>query len=479
MPFFQQAQPPLRFLPPQPNRAVLRATQWLTPYWLRWRENLQRVESRNVDPLVYLMRDFQSQKHRFLLAFRHPSPQDAFCLAHLLWYDVPRRAKQLGVKLNDPVHAHFIYDRGIPLWAGAWVGGFYSRLGGTPIQRGKLDRQGLRSARHLFANGEWPMAAAPEGGNNGHTELVSPLEPGIAQMGFWCVEDMQQAGRSEQVSLLPLGITYQYTPPPWERLDQWLDRLEQETGLSAAQAQPAKPGETEGAANLGTMALMGLTSATMQRRYQRLLALGEHLLGVMEGYYQRVYRMPVATPPAPFADRLEVLRDTALQVAETYFQLPPRGSMIDRCRRIEQAGWERIFRQELGEDQPLSAVARGLADREAEEASLRMWHMRLVENFVAVTGQYVRERPTAERFAETLMIVRDIVWLIKGENPFPRPKLGPQVATVTVGAPLSVSDRWPDYKAGRKQAVADLTSDLQLALESMITGCEFQGGERR
>ncbi|QQE63512.1 glycerol acyltransferase [Leptolyngbya sp. BL0902] len=467
MSFLQQAQPPLRFLPPQPNRTVLRVTQWLMPAWIRWRENLQRVESHNVDPLVYLMRDFQAQQHRFLLAFRHPSPQDAFCLAHLLWYDVPRRAKQLGVTLDYPVHAHFIYDRGIPLWAGAWVGGFYSRLGGTPIQRGKLDRQGLRSARHLFANGAWPMAAAPEGGNNGHTELVSPLEPGIAQMGFWCVEDLQQAGRSEQVSLLPVGITYQYTPPPWDKLDGWLDRLEQETGL-VAMPQATRATDEASSVLSERPSPAGLTDAALQRRYQRLLALGEHLLGVMEDYYQRVYRMPVVTPPAPFADRLEVLRDTALQVAETYFQLPPRGTMIDRCRRIEQAGWERIFRQELGEDQPLSAVARGLADREAEEASLRMWHMRLVENFVAVTGQYVRERPTAERFAETLMIVRDIVWLIKGENPFPRPKLGPQVATITVGEPISVSDRWPAYKAGRKQAVADLTSDLQLALERMI-----------
>ncbi|MEB3288570.1 MAG: 1-acyl-sn-glycerol-3-phosphate acyltransferase [Leptolyngbya sp.] len=467
MPFLQQAQPPLHFLPPQPNRTVIRATQWFTPYWLRWRENLRHIESHNLDPLVYLMRDFQAHRHRFLLAFRHPSPQDAFCLAHLLWYDVPRRAKELGVALDQPVHAHFIYDRGIPLWAGSWVGGFYARLGGTPIQRGKLDREGLRSARHLFAHGQWPMAAAPEGGNNGHTELVSPLEPGIAQMGFWCVEDLRQAGRSEQVSLLPVGITYQYTSPPWDKLDDWLDHLEQETGL-LAKPQAAITADAIPPPSPHPADQAGFADATLQRRYQRLLALGDHLLGVMEDYYQRVYRMPVATPPAPFADRLEVLGNTALQVAETYFQLPPRGSMIDRCRRIEQAGWERIFRQELGEDRDLSGLARGLADREAEEASLRMWHMRLVENFVAVTGRYVRERPTAERFAETLMIVRDIVWLIKGENPFPRPKLGPQMAAVTVGTPLSVSDRWPDYKAGRKQAVANLTTDLQLALETMI-----------
>jgi hypothetical protein len=31
-----------------------------------------------------------------------------------------------------------------------------------------------------------------------------------------------------------------------------------------------------------------------------------------------------------------------------------------------------------------------------------------------------------------------------------------------------VSDRFPDYKASRKQAVAQLTADLQTALEAMI-----------
>jgi hypothetical protein len=97
-----------------------------------------------------------------------------------------------------------------------------------------------------------------------------------------------------------------------------------------------------------------------------------------------------------------------------------------------------------------------------------MWHMRLVENFVAVTGQYVRQRPSAERFAETVMILRDTVCLVQGENPYPRPQLGPQRAHLTVGPSISVSDRWPDYKANRKQAVAQLTADLQTALEAMI-----------
>ena len=49
----------------------------------------------------------------------------------------------------------------------------------------------------------------------------------------------------------------------------------------------------------------------------------------------------------------------------------------------------------------ISNVERGLANRIAEEARLRMWHMRVVESFVAVSGSYVQENPSFNRFAET------------------------------------------------------------------------------
>lgn len=461
--FSTRAYPPLSFIPPAPDPRILALVRLALPYWMKWQEKIHSVETRHVDRLVYLFQEFEAQQIRFIIAFRHPSPQDSFCLAQLLWYELPRRAQELGITLTRSVHVHFIYDRGIPLWAGSQVGWLYAKLGGTPIQRGKVDRQGLRSVRQLFTQGRWPLAAAPEGGNNGHTEIISPLEPGVAQMGFWCVEDLKKDNRPEQVLMVPLGITYRYLTPPWQPVDQWLGRLEQDTGLVATD-RPGL-GEFDG------------SEADMQRRYHRLYALGEHLLTRLEDYYRDIYGVPLATDNDGFTDgaaddslgeRLQRLIDSALKVAETYFQLPPRGSSIDRCRRIEQAGWDRIFRQDLAGDQPIPAVDRGLADRQAEEASLRMWHMRLVENFVAVTGQYVKQNPTPERFAETLLILRDTICLIQGETPFPRPKLGPQIARLTVGEPISISDRWPNYKANRKQAVAQLTADLQTALEAML-----------
>lgn len=115
----------------------------------------------------------------------------------------------------------------------------------------------------------------------------------------------------------------------------------------------------------------------------------------------------------------------------------------------------------------MTPVERGLADRVAEGANLRMWHMRLVESFVAVTGHYVKEHPSADRFAETTLLLRDMVGKIKGE-PLSRPQLGPQRAILTVGDPIEVSGRLAAYKGKRREAIADLTQDLQTAMEALI-----------
>lgn len=101
----------------------------------------------------------------------------------------------------------------------------------------------------------------------------------------------------------------------------------------------------------------------------------------------------------------------------------------------------------------------------ASEAELRLWHMHLMENFVSVTGRYVAEKPTVERFADTIVLVWKMIARLKGQsNPNP-PFLGKKWAQLSVKPPLLISNYWDDYKSKRRQAVANLTQDLQTALE--------------
>jgi hypothetical protein len=451
-----RAQPPLEFIPPDFNPLVLKGSKAILPIWLSWKTNIAQIQGEGVETLAQLYQQFQSGKIRFLMGFRHPGVNDPWCMAQLVWKILPKIAKEQGIKLQNPTHAHFIYDRGIPLWAGQGVGWLYSHLGGTSIQRGKADLMGLRSIRHLFANGKFPLAAAPEGATNGHNEIVSPLEPGIAQFCFWCLDDLRKAQRTETVFLVPIGIQYRYVTPPWQAIETLLTELEKDCGLTAATTPSNSLDQTQ--------------------LYQRLYGLGEHLLEVMEAFYREFYHreLPkiseeeITDTNQRLATRLHNLLNVALEVAETYFGLPNTGNVVDRCRRVEQAGWEYIYREDLKPDNPLTPVKLGLADRVAEEASLRMWHMRIVESFVAVTGSYVKEKTTGDRFAETTLLLWDFIARIKGNNSFFRPQLGQQNVQITVGKPISVSERWDDYKKKRRQAVSQLTQDLQTALEGLI-----------
>ena len=151
----------------------------------------------------------------------------------------------------------------------------------------------------------------------------------------------------------------------------------------------------------------------------------------------------------------------------------PRREVCPAQRRRERL--QRDPRGQDGEAQRsvgLLAVDRMKLGVVAEEASLRLWHMRLVEGFVAVTGKYVQEKMTVERFAETLLLTWEMVQKICVDRPgLERPRLGKKRGLVTIGTPIVVSDRFAEYSRDRrsgKQAVTLLTQDLQTALQEMI-----------
>ncbi len=452
------AQPPLEFIPPDLDLNVVRFTKWVLPLWMRSKTSLIDVQANNLAELVQVYDQFEHKKVRVLLAFRHPSVDDPICMGYTLGRLLPKMAKQMGVQLRPLNHAHFMYDRGIPLWAGKMMGWLYSKLGGTPIMRGKVDRTGLKSARKLLLEGQFPLMAAPEGATNGHSEIMSPLEPGLAQLAFWCLDDLKKAGRDEDVLIVPIGIHYKYLSSPWAAIQDLLGQLEQDCGIQPNQS--------------------AIGDTLDEQLYHRMYRLGEYVLSSMEEHYKRFYRCEMldltslsGSENEIFGQRLHHLMDHALAVAEQYFGAAGRGSVIDRCRRLEQLAWDLIYREDLNLEE-LSLLERGLADRVAEEASLRLWHMRLVEGFVAVTGKYVQEKMTIERFAETLLLTWEMLQKIRADRPgLARPKLGKKCGYVTIGEPIALSGRWEEYSRDRKSAkrsVEALTQDLQAALQGMI-----------
>lgn len=462
-----RAQPKLDFIPPAFNPFILRLVHWSLPILQRLRllawlpAGIKNIEIVNGETLVKLYHQFQIGKIRLILAFRHCEVDDPLSGLHLLSRGIPKIARQQGIALQSPIHSHFMYDRGMTIWAGEWLGWLFAQMGGVPVHRGKtIDWQAIKQTRELSLNGKFPLVVAPEGATNGHSEIVSPLEPGVAQLAFWCAEDLAKANRIERVVVVPINIQYHYLNPQWSKLDRLLSQLEVDCGLAKQAIDIANTKKPE------------------EFCYSRLIRLGEYLLSEMEQFYRDFYNchLPdISQDSISSAEnltvRLQKLLDVSLQAGESYFGLKKAGNIIERCRRLEEAGWNYIYRQDRTKFKNLSPVKRGLADWIAAEADLRMLHMRLAESFVAVTGTYVREKPSFERFAEITLILFDAISRIKGVKNPRRPRLGWRRSTITIGKPIEVSDRASTYRQNRqgaKRAVAQLTQDIHRALQEMI-----------
>ncbi|HNN78466.1 MAG TPA: hypothetical protein PKL30_06250, partial [Leptospiraceae bacterium] len=401
-------QPPLHFIKPDFDINVYRLAKIGYPFKLYFSSDIRKIEFLNIEILGDLYHQFIKKKIRLMIAFRHPNAYDPLCLVHTFFNLLPKYFQQSKIKIDDVTHFHFIWDRGIPMWAGDRIGKLYSKLGGTPIHRGKVDWKGLNSARNLFVNGRFPLAIAPEGATNGLNEIIAPLEPGIGQLGLWCLDDLEKQARQEGVVILPLGIKYSYLKEDWRSLEKLLDSFNQDIGGKEILA-PEK--------NLDKM------SPTQVRIYHKLYQAGINLLTLLEDYYRTHYgRYTKCDDPANISMRLNTLMDHILSVPESFFMITPKGSIIDRCRKLEQASWNWIYREDIGSD--ISLLQKKLYDRMAFLSKEMDWHMRLVESFVSVTGSYVQEKPSYERFTEITFLIFDTISKIKTGSGKERPDLG-------------------------------------------------------
>ena len=430
----QNARPALRRLPTHPSRMVQAVVSHLLPLLFRG----QGLEIRNGNAANGLARAFAAQQSgasNLLIAFRHPSTRDPVVLADLFWNRVPEAARRLKLPLARPIQLRFLYDRGIPIWAGPVIGWLLQRSGGIAIHRGRLDRPALSQARAALAQGRYPLVVAPEGATNNLSGEMAPLEPGVAQLAFWAAEDLEKAGDARQLEVLPVGIQYSWRKHNWGALDARLNALERHLGIPTAAVSPG---------NLETT------------RRERLIEIGMNLLKALE----QLERLK-PDPEKSFSERIGAYRLHGLAKAEAHFGLRAVGNLQERCRRIEQAAWDRIYRD--GVDQ-LPPLERSLADWEAREADLQLTRMRLVEHFTSVSGHYISDRSDFDRFAEMLLLVEEAIGWIEDKPWKGQPSLGPQRVELRLGRALPVRPRLNGYLRDRRESMQLFMEDLEQAL---------------
>ena len=434
----QIARSALRRLPTRPSRLVQAVVSRLLPLLFR-SQGLDINSGKAAEGLAKALAAQQTGACNLLIAFRHPSTRDPVVLADLFWNRVPRAARRLNLGVKRPIQLRFLYDRGIPIWAGPLIGWLLQRSGGIAIHRGRLDRPALSQARAALAQGRYPLVVAPEGATNNLSGEMAPLEPGVAQLAFWAAEDLDKAGDDRHLEVVPVGIHYSWRRHNWRALDARLDALEQHLGIPAMEEWADDPDTT---------------------RRERLIQVGMNLLKALE----QLERLK-PDPEQNFSARIGAYRLHGLAKAEAHFALRAVGNLQERCRRIEQAAWDRIYRE--GVDQ-LPPLERSLADWEAREADLQLTRMRLVEHFTSVSGHYISDRPDFDRFAEMLLLVEEAIGWIEDKPWKGQPSLGPQRVELSLGRPLPVRPRLSQYRCNRRESMQIFMQDLEQALNAVM-----------
>ncbi len=327
---------------------------------------------------------------------------------------------------------------------GMW-GWFLQHLGVFSVNRGGTNTEAREFARSVLVNGTYDLLMFPEGEIYLLNDVVMPLKPGAARLALEAAAELGQQGRPRPVFIIPVAIKYQFTEDITPVLEEKLARLEEQF--------------------LGTSHTGPL--------YPRMVALGEALLSRAEQKY--------GVKPDPGLDlyeRARWLRRALLERLErTHLGQVQDGFDFDRARKL----MIRIQGLLLGKgatpgysgsyDAPTAPPNDPLtADLEAATLCARS---------VAFRDDYLAEKPTPERMAETLTKLEREVLGKQIRSP-----LAKRRAILRIAPPLDVQEYLAREKAGApldeviEAIVVRLHETLQSTLDDIARG-EREHGKRQ
>jgi 1-acyl-sn-glycerol-3-phosphate acyltransferase len=392
---------PYEFQPPKLSPFWVRASRLFVGYMLRRTQFVRHIDAIGVETLGRL----KASGDGVLITPNHPDLADPAVL-----FTLSRRA---GVA--------FCYMAAYQIFAGtAGLRKFIlPRLGVFPVDREGADRSAFQAGLDVLVRARNPLVVFPEGEIYFLGDRLTPLREGAAALALAAIRKMDAA---RTVWVVPAAIKYRFLDghDPIPELTRLMETLE-------ARFTWWDPGN--------------------RPLVERLYRYAEGMLALKELEYLD------APQPGPLKERITRLKFSILDEMED--------------RRLGRRSDEPVpFRVKELRRTCLKALADPGITREQRRAVRRDLNSLFVAiQLFSYPGDYVRESPTLERFAEIMTkFEQDALGVM-----YPAPQ-GPRRAIVKFGEPIDVRAYMQPGGRRARDATATLTDELEVRIQSLMDG---------
>ncbi len=329
-------------------------------------------------------------------------------------------ANRMGARFN------FMASRQVFEWGYGVVGRFIQSIGAFSIIPGASDRESLKASRAILAKPRGKLVLYPEGEpTSGENDNLMPFQPGIAQLGFWALDDARKTDPDADIKILPSFVKYVMVGTDASikaELHDSIARLEKRYSID--------PGN--------------------KNLLRRFLTVGRVLLEETE----RDYEVPMAARD-DFDYRIGRARHAILDGVAERVGVHGYDQSSDAIQKLRHI----LSVLEMVELKLKDPRLPNLSKSELEWA--RRESLKAYDVIVIKPG-YLISRPTAERFFE---------WLARFENyAYGSTSPRPRKAHVFFGPVQRLSDFYDDYRSNKRRGVEKLTRHLRDQTQVLLDG---------
>lgn len=181
------------FIPPSFSLPVAWTIDFSLPTLLRFVHNIDEVVIRPED--IQKLRSLR--KERILYCSNHPTTAEP-----PISYEV---AKAMGTRF------HYMASRQVFDWGNGMVGKLIQSIGAYSVLAGHGDRESIKMSRAILSAPGGKLVVYPEGEpTSGENDTILPLQSGVAQIGFWGLEDARKKNPQADVTVITAFVKYIY-----------------------------------------------------------------------------------------------------------------------------------------------------------------------------------------------------------------------------------------------------------------------------